>query len=218
MHSIYSNEVKEELKKEIEKNKDASKYESFYLKSVFPDLRLGVLTDKELFHYHFILMHHLYLLQEEWELKNKYLHVHFMRIQLFDYPKLTCRYFDTTEMKFCENKIIESSNSHYCELHSSIQLENISKKVFYLDSENINFYQDLEFIGFSKITQKFVFENKKVMDAFTILELEPTFDFNVIKKAFREQAILTHPDKEFGNIKKFKELNNAYRFLEFIVK
>jgi hypothetical protein len=48
---------------------------------------------------------------------------------------------------------------------------------------------------------------------FEILEIEPTTDLNIVKKAFRKQMMINHPDKN-GDQEKCKEIVEAWEALE----
>jgi DnaJ-class molecular chaperone len=51
------------------------------------------------------------------------------------------------------------------------------------------------------------------MDLYTVLGVSKKADQEEIKKAYRDQAKILHPDKPTGNAEKFKELQSAYEVL-----
>jgi len=54
-------------------------------------------------------------------------------------------------------------------------------------------------------------------DHYAVLGLEPSCTTKEIIKAYRQRALLVHPDKNIGNpgaTKKFQELGNAYEILQ----
>ena len=51
------------------------------------------------------------------------------------------------------------------------------------------------------------------MDYYKILELKPVATSDEIKKAYRRLAHKYHPDKTGGNVEKFKQISEAYKYL-----
>ena len=68
------------------KSQDRPFYESSALKSVYDLKNVSDLLPIELYRYHFALFTMLYQLQDTYYKQKKYLHVHFMRSFLTNYP------------------------------------------------------------------------------------------------------------------------------------
>lgn len=117
---------------------DTPCYESVLLKKAFPEIRISNISPLILYQKHFLLFHLLYLLQNEYYKKGRYLFVHFMRTFLSEYPKPgLCRFYNEHSGRFCQAACI--SGFDYCDFHKKQTkehtLEELSDKYFYLDKK-----------------------------------------------------------------------------------
>ena len=191
-------------------------YESKLFKIVFP---LSLISDSdplELYQKHFLLYHILYKLQDEFYSEGRYLHLHFMRIFLTDYPeKKRCRFYDEHAGQFCGEGCGEGAN--YCVYHKEIVgesgIEELSARYFYLDKENFYRLNRDTAEAFIRGTWETLKYYNDYMESFRILDLPESADIDMIKKKFRALAKEHHPDLGSGSHEKFNEINRAYRLL-----
>lgn len=191
-------------------------YESELLKLIFKDIDIVNDDALTLYQNHFVLFHVLYKLQEEYQKENKYLHIHFMRTFLSDYPgDGKCRFYNDSLSLFCNEQC--SRNAFYCESHIKIigdrQIDLLSEKYFYLDIDNYFKLNKETAEAFVSGAWEILHNYEEYKKSFRILELPESSDYATIKKRFKYLAKIHHPDIG-GNIDdKFKEINNAYQFL-----
>jgi hypothetical protein len=194
-------------------------YESELLRLAFNCKDISGTSSLELYQNHFVLFYFLYKLQEEFYRENKYLHVHFMRTFVIDYPVIgKCRFYNENQGSFCMTDC-ETKNS-YCDFHLKQienEIDNLSIKYFYLDENNfsnLNKETAEQFINGSWEVLTNYNEYKK---SFEILKLPESADISLIKKQFKILAKKYHPDHGEENHYKFNEINRAYRFLMKII-
>ncbi|MEA1973841.1 MAG: DNA-J related domain-containing protein [Candidatus Cloacimonadota bacterium] len=194
-------------------------YESILYKRYFGKINNSEENQKLLFQKHFCLFHLLYKIQEDFEKINKYLHIHFMRIKLIDYPAIDhCHYFNEEEMKFCDKKV--ASGSKFCSFHSDLlhqSLENLSSKYFYLDESNFHFFSTEKFRFFKNSSFEIIKNYKFYQKSLQTMGLPDNTDFIQLQKRFRHLAKKYHPDISGFNRSKFIEINNSYQFLKRII-
>ena len=195
-------------------------YESTLLRIAYPDTDIPQCNTLELYQHHFILFNYLYRLQEEFAQKGKYLHVHFMRTQLLNYPKTGhCRFFDDVNNRFCNENC--ESDDNYCEFHrekvGDKEIDALSIRYFYLDTENYYKLDENTAELFVKGTWEILGNYKNFKESFKILKISETNDLEYIKKNFRKLAKEYHPDHGAESAEKFFKINNAYRLLMKII-
>ena len=191
-------------------------YESELFKLAFPKVPISGTDPLEVYQNHFLLFHMLYQFQTELYQENKYLHIHFMRTFLADYPAAgMCRFYDEFAGRFCGEGSREDDN--YCTYHLEIvgesEVEELSARYFYLDKENfyrLNRETAEAFIRGTWETLKYYNDYK---ESFRILDLPESADIDMIKKKFRALAKVYHPDLGAESHEKFNEINRAYRLL-----
>jgi len=197
-------------------------FESELLKVIFENISIMSLDSLALYQSHFILFFMLYNLQNDFYKENKYLHIHFMRTFLTEYPeKNRCHFYNEHSGKFCCE--ICNNDENYCSFHSKklglSNLEKLSSKYFYMDKSNyykIDKNNAEELINGAWEVLSNYGEYKK---SFEMLDLPETADLNMIKKRFKYLAKKYHPDcinfenPDINLDKKFNEINNAYRYL-----
>jgi len=199
--------------KNILEKSDSPVYESTLIRSAFPGTTSFNTEPLEMFQKHFILMHNLYRLQNDYMLDNKYLHVHFMRIHLAEYPKIgLCWFYDEHYSKFCSEKSEEGMP--YCCFHASLyedaSLEILSEKYFYLDKENYHRLNKETAESFINGTWELFYRYEEYLESLKILGLHKNTDKNTVKKKFRNLVKSLHPDSG-GDEKEFIKINNAYK-------
>ncbi len=197
-------------------------FESELLKVIFENISIMELNSLELYQSHFILFYFLYNLQNDFYKENKYLHIHFMRTFLAEYPeKNRCHFYNDHSGNFCSEPC--GNDENYCSFHlkkmGQSNLEKLSSKYFYLDKSNyykIDKDNAEELINGAWEVLSNYNEYKK---SFQMLDLPETADLTMIKKRYKYLAKKYHPDCiNFDNPginldKKFNEINNAYRYL-----
>jgi hypothetical protein len=191
-------------------------YESELFKIAFPQSMISGADPLELYQNHFLLFHILYLLQEDLYLENKYLHIHFMRTSLVDYPGAgMCRFYDEYAGRFCGEGCREREN--YCVYHLEIvgenEIEELSARYFYLDKENFYGLNRKTAEAFIRGTWETLRYYNDYKESFRILDLPESADIDMIKKKFRALAKEYHPDLGAISHERFNEINRAYRLL-----
>lgn len=190
-------------------------YESELLKKAIKDINIMECDSLTLYQSHFILYNILYKLKDEFHKDNKYLHVHFMRTFLIDYPdKGKCFFYNEDLFCFCKNECKGENN--YCDFHlkriGSNNIDMLSEKYFYLDKNNYYKLNKETAEAFLSGTWEILAKFDDFKKSFKILNLPESADLNTIKRQFKYLAKKYHPDTgEASN--KFYEINNAYRFL-----
>lgn len=190
-------------------------YESKMLKAAFDSINILGVPAVELYRYHFTLFHKLYSMQNEYAKNGQYLHVHFMRTALFEYPADDkCAYFNENTMSFCSAPIVE--NSTHCKVHSEqlgdSALESLSLKYFYLDNKN---YEKLNSVTAESLLSgawEILSSENSLNDAYLTLGLHGHENSQTVKIRFRELIKKHHPDHG-GDRDRFMDINRAYRFI-----
>jgi len=195
-------------------------YESTLMQIAFPGVNIIRCSTLELYQHHFVLFHILYNLQDLYSGKNQYLRVHFMRIQLLDYPETgLCRYFDDVYQKFCS--ALCDTESPYCGFHKRIlgetELDRLSIRYFYLDTSNYYKLDEKTAELFIKGTWEILSNYDLYKKSFKILGLSETNDIDRIKKQYRKLVKQYHPDKSGDSAEQFYPINNAYQLLMRII-
>ena len=164
-------------------------------------LGLKLSTDNELspdlqrFQQHFVLYHLLYQLQTEWQVTGE----GFLNIGLAKVTLLKAKLADTS-------LLAEGS-------------DNTSRRDYYLNWQN--FYAMSEQLLDDYLQQFWQFYSKDSVvkyqltapQAEKLLQLTPGFSLSQLKKAYRSQALLCHPDRAEGNSAKFIQIRQAYQLL-----
>ncbi|MCK4799335.1 MAG: DnaJ domain-containing protein [Spirochaetes bacterium] len=190
-------------------------YESELLRIVFQNININNTEPLLLYQKHFILFHTLYKLQEEYNKDGKYLHIHFMRTYLLDYPAPgKCRYYNEHSANFCSALCF---NNNYCDFHlgkiGNNNLDTLSIKYFYLDKKNFYKIDKDTAEAFISGSWEILSNYGKYKKSFKVLNLPESADIDTIKKQFKYLAKIYHPDINKDPDKKFNEINSAYDFL-----
>ncbi len=192
-------------------------YESSALKSVYDLKNVSDLLPIELYRYHFALFTMLYQLQDSYYKQNKYLHVHFMRSFLTNYPvNGCCREYDPATGLFCNTET--ENNSFLCPFHArkndNVQLENSSLKYFYYSEENYYNLDETRAEAFINGTWELLFNYDQFKKSTELLSLPEKCTIEMVKTAYRKLAKMKHPDVNNGIVSEdFIQLNDAYQFL-----
>ncbi|ADD67754.1 heat shock protein DnaJ domain protein [Denitrovibrio acetiphilus DSM 12809] len=190
-------------------------YESKMLKTSFSDISITGMPAVELYRLHFALFHKLYKLQNEYAEIGKYLHVHFMRTGVFDYPgKGQCAYFHDETMSFCGEAVADGSE--HCALHNELlgdtAVESISLKYFYLDGKNYDRLNSVTAESLLSGAWEILSSENNLDDSYRTLGLYGHENSRTVKTRFHELCKKHHPDQG-GNVEKFMNINRAYRFV-----
>ena len=191
-------------------------YESELFKFAFPQIPISGADPLELYQNHFLLYHVLYQLQEDYYKDEKYLHIHFMRTFLVNYPAAgMCRFYDEYTGRFCGEGCKECEN--YCIYHLEIvgegEVEELSARYFYLDKENFYRLNRETAEAFIRGTWETLRYYNDYKESFRILDLPESADIDMIKKKFRALAKEHHPDLGADSHERFNQINRAYRLL-----
>ncbi|MBF0449261.1 MAG: DnaJ domain-containing protein [Candidatus Magnetomorum sp.] len=195
-------------------------YESTLLRIAFPDIDIVRCNTLELYQHHFVLFHLLYQLQEVFAEKGQYLHVHFMRTQVLDYPEIGhCCYFDEIYQRFCNETCDPTSG--YCDFHRRLvgetELDSLSIRYFYMDISNYYKLDEKTAELFVKGTWEILANYDLYKESFALLGISETNDLSRIKKCYRKLAKEHHPDRGAESLENFYKINNAYQLLMRII-
>lgn len=192
-------------------------YESAALKAVFDISGFSEITPLELYRYHFALFKMLYLLQDMYYKKDKYLHVHFMRSYLADYPAFgECREYDPVTGLFC--KAETENGEKYCSFHKSKHENNdvelSSVKYFYFSDDNFYNIDENRAEAFVNGAWELLFNYEEYRKSIKKLDLPDNCTMEMLKTAYRKFAKIHHPDLNDGKLTdEFIEINDAYQLL-----
>lgn len=206
------------LKKYLEELKSPC-YESELLKIAFQDKNILRQSSLLLYQNHFLLFYALYKLQDQYYKTNRYLHIHFMRTFLLDYPNLGfCRDYDEHNGIFCNSQTLD--NQYYCDFHYNKQnndIESLSIKYFYYDIDNFYKLDEEKAEAFINGTWEILYNYDDYIKALKILNLPEKPTVEMIKREFKILAKKYHPDLGESSHQKFNEINDAYQKLLKIV-
>lgn len=191
-------------------------YESTLLKVVFPGMDILRADPLTLYQHHFILFHCLYRLQAAFYEENRYLHVHFMRTFLLDYPAAgRCRHYDPWAGRFCSAP--RGEDPDYCDRHfdqmGKSAVERLSTRYFYLDAENFDRFDAATAEEFVSGAWDLLTHYDAFRESLRVLDLPEAADLAMVKRKFRHLAMRHHPDRGARSAERFNEINRAYRLL-----
>lgn len=190
-------------------------WESRLLRKAFPDLTIRGADPLALYRRHFLLFHLLYRLQDRFRREGRYLHVHFMRTFLVDYPPPgRCRFYHPADGRFCAET---ADDAGYCRFHrrqvGDDALAHLSARAFYLDTANYNALDARTIAAFMNGTWEILTRYGDYENSFAALDLPLSADIPMVKKRFRRLAKQHHPDHGAGAADRFHEINRAYQVL-----
>jgi hypothetical protein len=191
-------------------------YESTLLRIAFPDMEIASASPLDLYRNHFALFHLLYRLQEEFYQEGVYLHVHFMRIFLAEYPVSgKCRYYIDDTGQFCGADCAGENN--YCPFHRNSvgesAVEALSIKYFYLDRDNFDRLDEKTAEAFLQGAWDLLTRYGEYEKSLSVLGIIGAPDLRTVKRNFRRLAMEHHPDRGAESHRRFNEINRAYRLL-----
>lgn len=150
--------------------------------------------DLQCFQQHFVLYHLLYRLQTEWLIKG-------LGLLMIGLAKVT---------------LLSTDIADGCAMAE--QNDNGSRRNYYTNWQN--FYAMSEQLLDEYLQQFWQFFSKgaakhelTASQAEKLLQLTPGFSLAQLKKAYRSQALLSHPDRATGNPTKFILIRQAYQLL-----
>ena len=191
-------------------------WECELIRIAFPDADLINGSALEMYRWHFVLFHLLYLLVPEYAENNRYLHIHFMRTCLRDYPTAgSCRHFDDERAEFCAAPC--QNEAQLCEFHlariDETGIDRLSDRYFYLDPANFTALSAENAEKFMAGAWKLLQNYEEYRRCLAILDLPEGVSIDVLKKRFRYLARTMHPDITAGHHEEFSKINTAYRSL-----
>ena len=191
-------------------------YESTLLRIAFPDMEIASASPLDLYRNHFALFHLLYRLQEEFYQEGVYLHVHFMRVFLAEYPVSgKCRYYIDDTGQFCGADCAGENN--YCPFHRNSvgesAVEALSIKYFYLDRDNFDRLDEKTAEAFLQGAWDLLTRYGEYEKSLSVLGIIGAPDLRTVKRNFRRLAMEHHPDRGAESHRRFNEINRAYRLL-----
>lgn len=162
------------------------------LKAFFPEPRTFD-VDSLLFQHHFVLYHHLFVLQAQWQQEQ----VAFLHI---GYAKVTV-YTLTTQP---DNAI-------------ALWREQQDKAAYYLDWQNMLAMTDdkLQAVLNDFWKKLSLYKQNATLDRTSLIQkwqLTPPYSLSQLKKVYRQQALRLHPDKG-GDASDFQLLQQEYQWL-----
>ncbi|MDN5280612.1 MAG: hypothetical protein PWR01_4577 [Clostridiales bacterium] len=192
-------------------------WESDVFASLLPDLDLISAPAIELFRFHFVLFHHLFALQKKLFESDKYLHVHFMSINLAKYPEAgLCRHYFADSGTFC-SETAHSDGAGLCSFHldpaSTGACELLSERYFYLDQANFFSVSEENAEAFIAGAWNLLMNYQDLVQCYEILGLPENTDLKLVKRHFRHLAKKYHPDINPEFSAEFSRINTAYRRL-----
>ena len=101
--------------------------------------------------------------------------------------------------------------------------EKIDYKKINSDRENINIYEknkkkENNIIKNKYNKEDFINEFNKLhndiyFNPYEILNIEKSYNVEILKKKYKEQALIYHPDRETGDVNKFQDITKSYLYL-----
>ncbi|NLF97638.1 MAG: DnaJ domain-containing protein [Candidatus Riflebacteria bacterium] len=191
-------------------------WECELIRVTFADADLISGSALEMYRWHFVLFHLLYLLVPEYAEQNRYLHIHFMRTCLRDYPAAgRCRHFDDEQAEFCAAPC--RNDELLCDFHlariDDTGIDRLSDRYFYLDPANFTALSAENAEKFMAGAWKLLQNYEEYRRCLAILDLPEGVSIDVLKKRFRYLARTMHPDITAGHHEEFSKINTAYRNL-----
>lgn len=193
-------------------------YESATLKEVYQLDNTHELLPIELYRYHFALFYMMYKLQDHYYKEDRYLHVHFMRSFLSNYPSAGhCREYDEQKGLFCNAPT--APDSSYCEFHNKTielnKIESISIKYFYYSEDNFYKLNETDAEAFLNGTWELLYNYDEFKKAVTLLGLPENCTMEMVKTNYRKLAKENHPDLNSTTVNEdFIKINDAYTVLK----
>ncbi len=191
-------------------------WECELIRVAFADADLINGSALEMYRWHFVLFHLLYRLVPDYAERNRYLHIHFMRTCLRDYPPAGhCRHFDDERAGFCAAPC--HNDALLCAFHLARTDENsidrLSDRYFYLDPANFTALSAENAEKFMAGAWKLLQNYEEYRRCLAVLGLPEGVSLDILKKRFRHLARTMHPDITAGHHAEFAEINTAYRNL-----
>ncbi len=170
----------------------------------------------EMYRWHFVLFHALYVLQSHFAGRGRYLFVHFMRTCVRDLPAIgRCRYFDDDAAAFCE--AVCSGEEHICDFHArkveDSALEHLSERYFYLDPANFSALAPENAEKFISGAWNLLHNQEEYQRCLAVMGLPEGVSLDLLRKRFRHLARTLHPDINSVDHAEFARINSAYRTL-----
>ena len=203
------------LKKYLDKQREPV-WECELIRVAFVDADLISGSALEMYRWHFVLFHLLYLLVPEYAGSNRYLHIHFMRTCVREYPASgRCRHFDDEMAEFCAAPC--QNDGQLCDFHlariDETGIDRLSDRYFYLDPANFTALSAENAEKFMAGAWKLLQNYEEYRRCLAILDLPEGVSIDVLKKRFRYLARTMHPDITAGHHEEFSKINTAYRNL-----
>ncbi len=206
--------------------------ETHLLREFLPGAReaLAAGFSLELFRYHFILYHSLYLLTEELEQSDSQylLYIKTINVYLLQKPAPGyCRYFDESKPRFCGVKTGQAEQ--YCSFHRKMSdrhreagtLGDAGMREYYLDLDNMNSADEQTLKMWERGIFRYAASYKETERSLEILGLPADYSLRRLKDRYRYLSKQHHPDTAGSGervtvekpAKDFGEIQHAYEVL-----
>ncbi len=164
----------------------------YQLRTFFPEPR-SLAVDSLLFQHHFILYHHLFVLQAQWQQEQvALLYIGYAKVMVYTITELT------------GNAV-------------ALWQEQLDKAAYYLDWQNMRAMTDdkLQAVLDEFWKKLALYQQNKTLDTAVLQQkwqLIPPYSVAQLKKSYRLQALRLHPDKG-GDAAAFQLLQQEYHWL-----
>jgi len=191
-------------------------WESELMRIALPEADLVRGTPLEMYRWHFALFHALYLLAPEFSRRRLYLHIHFMRTCVKEYPEPSlCQYFSDELVDFCGASCNEAQQ--WCDFHArridETAVDWLSDRYFYLDTANFMALNAENAEKFMVGAWSLLQNHADYLQCLKVLGLPEGVSVDILKKRFRHLAKTLHPDISSAHHEEFAHINSAYRRL-----
>lgn len=191
-------------------------WECELMRVAFPEANLVTGKPLEMYRWHFVLFHVLYSLVPELARLGLYLHIHFMRTCVRNYPEPSfCQHFDDNSTDFCGAPCDEKAR--LCAFHfqrsDETAIDMISDRYFYLDRKNFTALAAENAEKFINGAWNLLRNHEDYQRCLAVMGLPEGISLDLLKKRFRHLAKTMHPDLNAVHHDEFAQINTAYRRL-----
>lgn len=191
-------------------------WECELMQIALPEANLLHGTTLDMYRWHFVLFNALYRLMPEFSRRGLYLHIHFMRTCVQEYPEPSlCQYFDDELTGFC--RVPCAGSTQWCDFHADrideTAVDWLSDRYFYLDTTNFMALSAENADKFIAGAWNLLQNHADYMQCLKVMGLPEGVSVDILKKRFRHLAKTLHPDINPVHHEEFARINSAYRRL-----